>query len=170
MLRACRKRPRSRRAAKQHDELAPFHSITSSARASNVGGISRRIARAVGLATRHLLQCMSSRHGAGQAQASRSPHSEGTAQTITSCGPITSNPHPRAVMMRGHASQADRASLERGGSSEPPTAAYSFNSVSSDFRPSYREPTATPAVLKSLTQAREQPAGKACSSVTDILV
>src|SRR5262252_5763678 len=36
---------------------------------------------------------MSSRHGAGQTQASRSPHSEGTAQTITSCGPITSNPH-----------------------------------------------------------------------------
>ena len=34
-------------------------------------------------------------------------------------------------MMRGHASQADRASRERGGSSEPPTAAYSFNSVSS---------------------------------------
>jgi len=42
--------------------------------------------------------------------------------------------------------------------------------MSIGLRPSYREPTATPAVLKSLTQAREQPAGKACSSVTDILV
>ena len=31
--------------------------------------------------------------------------------------------------MRGHASQADRASLERGGSSEPPTAACSFVEV-----------------------------------------
>src|SRR6516225_12464729 len=38
--------------------------------------------------------------------------------------------------------------------------------MSIGLRPSYREPTATPAVLKSLTQAREQPAGKACSSVT----
>jgi hypothetical protein len=42
--------------------------------------------------------------------------------------------------------------------------------MSIGLRPSYREPTATPAVLKSLTQAREQPAGKARSSVTDILV
>jgi hypothetical protein len=47
-----------------------------------------------------------------------------------------------------------------------PTAAL----MSIGLRPSYREPTATPAVLKSLTQAREQPAGKACSGVTDILV
>src|SRR6516165_8966584 len=40
LLRARRERPR-RRAAEQGDELAPFHSITSSARASSVGGTSR---------------------------------------------------------------------------------------------------------------------------------
>src|SRR5262249_60059809 len=38
LLRPCHKRPRGRRAAEQHDELAPFHSITSSARAIRVGG------------------------------------------------------------------------------------------------------------------------------------
>ena len=38
LLRARRERPRRRRAAEQRDELAPFHSITSSARASSVGG------------------------------------------------------------------------------------------------------------------------------------
>src|SRR5262245_16891069 len=43
LLRACRKRQCSgrHRAAEQRDELAPVHSITSSARASSVGGISR---------------------------------------------------------------------------------------------------------------------------------
>src|SRR5262245_51134993 len=41
LLRARRERPRHRRAAKQRDELAPsHHSITSSARASRVGGTS----------------------------------------------------------------------------------------------------------------------------------
>ena len=40
LLRARRERPR-RRAAEQRDELAPLHSITSSARASSVGGTSR---------------------------------------------------------------------------------------------------------------------------------
>jgi hypothetical protein len=40
LLRTRRKRPR-RRAAEQCDELAPPHSITSSARASRVGGTSR---------------------------------------------------------------------------------------------------------------------------------
>src|SRR5262245_1838500 len=41
LLRPCRQRPRCR-AAEQHDELAaPDHSITSSARASSVGGTSR---------------------------------------------------------------------------------------------------------------------------------
>src|SRR4029450_3072865 len=34
-------RPRGRRAAEQRDEIASFHSITSSARAMSVGGISR---------------------------------------------------------------------------------------------------------------------------------
>ena len=38
LLRARRERPRGRRAAEQRDELAPPHSITSSARASSVGG------------------------------------------------------------------------------------------------------------------------------------
>jgi hypothetical protein len=41
LLRRCPKRPRRRRAAKQRDELAPSHSITSSAMANSVGGISR---------------------------------------------------------------------------------------------------------------------------------
>jgi hypothetical protein len=40
-LRARRERPVNRRAAEQRDELAPFHSITSSARPSSIGGISR---------------------------------------------------------------------------------------------------------------------------------
>ena len=39
LLRPCRNRPHGR-AAEQRDELAAPHSITSSARASNVGGIS----------------------------------------------------------------------------------------------------------------------------------
>ena len=47
LLRPCDKRPRSRRAAEQRDELAPPHSITSSARASSVGGTSRPRALAV---------------------------------------------------------------------------------------------------------------------------
>src|SRR5262245_60566494 len=47
-LRASRKRPRGRRAPEERDELAPpDHSITSSARASIIGGISRPIAFAV---------------------------------------------------------------------------------------------------------------------------
>jgi hypothetical protein len=40
-------RPRSLRAADERDEVAPLHSITSSARASNVGGTSRPSALAV---------------------------------------------------------------------------------------------------------------------------
>jgi hypothetical protein len=40
LLRARRERPR-RRAAEQRYELAPFHSITSSARASSVDGAPR---------------------------------------------------------------------------------------------------------------------------------
>ena len=39
--------PRSRRAAEQRDEVAPLHSITSSARVSNVGGTVRPSALAV---------------------------------------------------------------------------------------------------------------------------
>src|SRR5262249_42005275 len=42
----CRERPRGR-AAEQRDEIAPFHSITSSVRASSDGGISRPSAFAV---------------------------------------------------------------------------------------------------------------------------
>ena len=41
LLSARRERPRCSRAAEQRDELAPLHSITSSARASRVGGTSR---------------------------------------------------------------------------------------------------------------------------------
>jgi hypothetical protein len=45
LLRARRERPRDRRAADKRDELASFHhSITSSARASSVGGTSSPIA------------------------------------------------------------------------------------------------------------------------------
>src|SRR5262249_36112519 len=47
LLRPRRQRPRRRRAAEQRDELAPPHSITSSARASNVDGTSRPSALAV---------------------------------------------------------------------------------------------------------------------------
>jgi hypothetical protein len=45
-LRPGRERPRHR-AAKQHDEIAPLHSITSSASASSVGGTSMASALAV---------------------------------------------------------------------------------------------------------------------------
>src|SRR5215831_17097113 len=48
LLRPRRERPRRRRAAKQRDELAPpHHSITSSARASSVGGTVSPIALAL---------------------------------------------------------------------------------------------------------------------------
>jgi hypothetical protein len=47
LLRAGSERPRHRRATKQRDELAPFHSITSSAVASSVAGTVRRSIRAV---------------------------------------------------------------------------------------------------------------------------
>ena len=47
LLRARGERPRDRRAAEKRDELAPPHSITSSARASSVGGTSRPSALAV---------------------------------------------------------------------------------------------------------------------------
>src|SRR5262249_27796453 len=46
LLRTRRERPR-RRAAEGRDEVAPPHSITSSARASSVGGTSKRSAFAV---------------------------------------------------------------------------------------------------------------------------
>src|SRR6478609_11965289 len=46
LLRPCRDRP-CRRASEQRDELAPLHSITSSARASSVGGTWRPRALAV---------------------------------------------------------------------------------------------------------------------------
>src|SRR5262245_37653854 len=47
LLRARHQRPCHRRTAKQRDELAPFHSITSSASASSLGGIVRSSALAV---------------------------------------------------------------------------------------------------------------------------
>src|SRR5262245_7562161 len=47
LLRARRDRPRDRRAAEQRDERPPSHSITSSARARSIGGMSRSIAFAV---------------------------------------------------------------------------------------------------------------------------
>src|SRR5262249_33428881 len=47
LLRLCRERARRRGAAEQRDERAPPHSITSSARASSVGGTVRPSALAV---------------------------------------------------------------------------------------------------------------------------
>src|SRR5436309_12332758 len=47
LLRARRERPRGCRAADERDERAPFHSITSSARASTPGGMVRPSALAV---------------------------------------------------------------------------------------------------------------------------
>src|SRR5262249_51329731 len=62
LLRARRERPR-RRAAEQRDEIAPPHSITSSARAMNVGGTSRRSVRAVLrlIASTNLVACITGR-------------------------------------------------------------------------------------------------------------
>src|SRR4029077_19607583 len=48
VFRPRRDRPRAGRAAEPRDELAPPHSITSSARASNAGGTLSPSARAVG--------------------------------------------------------------------------------------------------------------------------
>src|SRR5262249_30732530 len=63
LLRARRERPRNRSAAEHCDELASFHSITSSARASSVGGNSRPSALAVlRLMTRsYLIGCCTGR-------------------------------------------------------------------------------------------------------------
>src|SRR5262249_52358575 len=57
--RASRERPRSRRAAEQRDQLATFHSITSSATASNLSEISRpRVFAVLRLITRsNLVGC-----------------------------------------------------------------------------------------------------------------
>src|SRR5262249_14450262 len=62
LLCARRERPH-RRAAEQRDELAPFHSITSSARASSVGGTSRPMALAVGklMTNSNLVDCTTGR-------------------------------------------------------------------------------------------------------------
>src|SRR5262245_1897041 len=59
LLRPCRERPRGCRAAEQRDELATFHSITSSARDRNDSGIvSPRALAVVRLITRsNLVGC-----------------------------------------------------------------------------------------------------------------
>src|SRR5262245_33538759 len=61
-LRARRQRPR-RRAAEQRDELAPLHSITSSARASRVSGTVRPSIRAVSalMTSSNLFACITGR-------------------------------------------------------------------------------------------------------------
>src|SRR5262249_48636300 len=67
LLRPRRERPRRRCAAEQRDELAPFHrcnhSITSSARASSVGGTSRPSALAVArlMTNSNLVGCITGR-------------------------------------------------------------------------------------------------------------
>src|SRR5207244_12873510 len=66
LLRPRRYRPCSRRAAEQRDELAPpDHSITSSARASNVGGTVRPSAFAVLrlIASSNVVGCTTGRSG-----------------------------------------------------------------------------------------------------------
>src|SRR5262245_58943568 len=62
LLRARRERPRGR-AAEQRDELAPFHSITSSAIARSLSGISRLSAFAVPrlITNSNLVGCMTGR-------------------------------------------------------------------------------------------------------------
>src|SRR6516164_2045036 len=63
-LRSCRHWPRSRRATEKRDKLAAgAHSITSSARASSVGGISMPSARAVGrlMTNWNLVDCTTGR-------------------------------------------------------------------------------------------------------------
>src|SRR5262249_22836537 len=68
LLRACREWPRCRRAAEKRDELAPPHSITSSARASTVAGRSRPSALAVlRLMTNSYLEACSTGRSAGLA-------------------------------------------------------------------------------------------------------
>src|SRR5262249_29466215 len=62
-LRARRKRPRDRRPAEKRDEIAPFHSITSSASESSIGGRSRPSVLAVFrlITSSNLLGCMTGR-------------------------------------------------------------------------------------------------------------
>jgi hypothetical protein len=59
LLRARCERPRHRRAAEQRHELAPLHSITSSAMASTPGGIVRPSILAVGalMTSSNLVDC-----------------------------------------------------------------------------------------------------------------
>src|SRR5438067_10689062 len=65
-LRSRRKRPRHRRAPESPDELASSHSITSSARASRVIGMSKSIAFAVArLITRSNFVAISTGRSAG---------------------------------------------------------------------------------------------------------
>jgi hypothetical protein len=54
LLRARGERPRGRRAAEQGDEIAAFHSITSSAMASSVGGTAGRRAALEGVGERQV--------------------------------------------------------------------------------------------------------------------
>src|SRR5262249_13370229 len=63
LLRARRERPGRRRAAEQRYERAPFHSITSSARASKVGGRVRPSILAVWalMTSSNLLDCTTGR-------------------------------------------------------------------------------------------------------------
>src|SRR6516164_6797800 len=64
LARLCARRHRPhRRAAEQRDERAALHSITSSARASSVGGTSTPSARAVGrlMTNSNLLDCTTGR-------------------------------------------------------------------------------------------------------------
>src|SRR5262245_52339599 len=63
LLRAPRPRPCRCRAAEERYELAALHSITSSARASSVGGTSTPSARAVGrlMTNSNLLDCTTGR-------------------------------------------------------------------------------------------------------------
>ena len=63
LLRACQERPTRRRTAEQRDQLASFHSITSSARASSVAGTARPSILAVSalMTSSNLLDCTTGR-------------------------------------------------------------------------------------------------------------
>src|SRR5262249_17963997 len=89
LLRARRERPRNRRAAKQRDELAAFHSITSSARRRIAVGSSMPIALAVLRFTTisNLVGCSIGKSAGLAPRAKRSTNSATRPKTAVMLGP-----------------------------------------------------------------------------------